>query len=150
MDGICNVWSAKSNTTLIIFTASAAMLLKLVGRNICLFLDLLTDPVKPGLLFYKHLCYSVSQSAIPSLKSSKCLHSQTVRARELKFWENFHLPINVACQLSHVTCQMSPVTCNIFLCVDKVLSLTVEGLLSTGLLLQFFYIIKKNPAYRRH
>ena len=37
-----------------------------------------------------------------------------VRARELTFWENVHLPPPVTCQVSHVTCHvhMSPVTCH--------------------------------------
>ena len=42
--------------------------------------------------------------------SSKHLHSQTVRARELNFFETVHLPPPVMCNVSHVTCHMSCVT----------------------------------------
>ena len=45
--------------------------------------------------------------------SSKHLHSQTVRARKLKFSKKVHLPPPVMCYLSHVTCHMSHVTCPI-------------------------------------
>ena len=44
--------------------------------------------------------------------SSKHLHSQTVRARKLKFWEKVHLPPPVTCHMSHVACHMSHVTCH--------------------------------------
>ena len=33
-------------------------------------------------------------------------NSQTVRARELKFWEKFHLLPHVTCQVSHVKCNL--------------------------------------------
>ena len=40
--------------------------------------------------------------------SSKHLLSQTVRARDLKLWENIHLPLSlVMCQVSHVTYHVS-------------------------------------------
>ena len=41
--------------------------------------------------------------------SSRHLHSQTIRDRELKFWEKVDLPNMscVTCHLSHVTCLMS-------------------------------------------
>ena len=52
-------------------------------------------------------------------ESSKPLHSQTVQARDVKFWENVHLPTCVmclvscvVCHVSHITCHMSKVTCN--------------------------------------
>ena len=37
-------------------------------------------------------------------KSSRHLHSQTGRARDLKLWENVNLPPCVTCHISHVTC----------------------------------------------
>ena len=37
-------------------------------------------------------------------------HSQTVRARDLKFWEYVHLPPSVTCQMSHVLRLLSCVT----------------------------------------
>ena len=37
---------------------------------------------------------------------TKHLHSQTVRARELKFFREVHLAPPVTCHMSHVTCQM--------------------------------------------
>ena len=44
--------------------------------------------------------------------SSKHLYSKFVRAREMKLWENFHVPLYVTCHLSHVGCHMSCVTCH--------------------------------------
>ena len=57
---------------------------------------------------------------------------QTIRARELKFFENFHHPqhvmchmLHVTCYMSHVMCRMSCVTCYIFF-FYKVVGLTPE------------------------
>ena len=55
----------------------------------------LTDPVLPG-LSYKHLRHWFINSV--SLKS------QTVRARELEFWEKVHLSQHVTCHMSCVKC----------------------------------------------
>ena len=41
-----------------------------------------------------------------SSKSSRHLHSKTVWARDLKCWENVHLPPHVTCHVSHVMCHM--------------------------------------------
>ena len=41
------------------------------------------------------------------------LHSKTVRARELKWLENVHLPPRVMCHMSTVVCHMSTVTCHV-------------------------------------
>ena len=41
------------------------------------------------------------------LKSSNYLHSQTVRARDLKFWDNVHHHLCVMCHVSCVMCHMS-------------------------------------------
>ena len=72
------------------------------------------------------------------------IKKQTVRARELKFWENVHPPQRVMCHVScvmchvsHVTCHVSHVTCHyffyyIFFCLIKCWKYSVEGLLSTG------------------
>ena len=42
--------------------------------------------------------------------SSKYLHSQTIRAKELKFLEKVHQPLPVTYHVSCVTCHMSHVT----------------------------------------
>ena len=63
-----------------------------------------------------------------------------VRARELKFWENVHIPqtchvSHVMCHVSHVTCHMSLVTFFFFFffcLLTKWWSLSSEVLLSTG------------------
>ena len=44
---------------------------------------------------------------------SKWYNSQTIRAKELKFGVNVHLPKCVACHVSHVTCHVSCVTCHV-------------------------------------
>ena len=44
--------------------------------------------------------------------SSVHLHSQTVRARELKFWEKVHLLPRVICHVSHAMCHVSCVPCH--------------------------------------
>ena len=51
-------------------------------------------------------------SSCSSQSSKHCL-SQTVKARELKFWENVHPPPFVKCHMSHVTCHMSCVRCHV-------------------------------------
>ena len=50
--------------------------------------------------------------------SSKHHHSQTVRARELTFWEKVHLSPPVTCHVLNVTCHMSHVTCHMSLVVS--------------------------------
>ena len=54
---------------------------------------------------------SVSQSSFSS-QSSKHHNSQTLRARDLKFWHNDHHPLCVLCHMSCVTCHMLHVTCH--------------------------------------
>ena len=54
---------------------------------------------------------SVSESSFVKISSTN-LHSVTVRARELKFWEKVHFPPPVICHVSHVTCHVSRVTCH--------------------------------------
>ena len=55
---------------------------------------------------------SLISSALSS-KSSKCLHSQTLRGRELKFCENVHPPKRVMCHVSCVMCHVSCVMCHV-------------------------------------
>ena len=43
---------------------------------------------------------------------------QTVRARDLKFWDNVHQPICVTCHMSYVRCHVPHITCHIS-CVCK-------------------------------
>ena len=47
-----------------------------------------------------------------SSKFSKQQKSQTVRARDLKFWHNDHYQSNVMCHMSSVMCHMSHVMCH--------------------------------------
>ena len=58
--------------------------------------------------------YCLSESSFTS-KSSKHLHSQTVRARGLKFWEDVHCSSPSTCHVSCVMCHMSCVTCKMSL-----------------------------------
>ena len=51
--------------------------------------------------------------------SIHCL-SQTVRARELKLWENVHPPPHVTCQVSGVRCRVSGVRCQVSLVICHV------------------------------
>ena len=55
------------------------------------------------------LIHSYSRWSFHSESSRHCL-SQTIRAVELKFWENVHPPPCVTCHVSHVTCHVSCVT----------------------------------------
>ena len=56
------------------------------------------------------LIHSLTNSSFSS-KYSRHLHSQTVWARDLEFWENVHLPWCVTCHISHVTGHMLCFTC---------------------------------------
>ena len=55
---------------------------------------------------------SLTHWVIDTCQSSKRYKSQTVKARELKFWEKVCLPPRVMCHMSCVTCHMSRVTCH--------------------------------------
>ena len=60
--------------------------------------------------------------------SSKHLHSQTVRARELKFWPKVHLPPPVSWHVSHIPYHMSHVTfSSSFVIWDKVVNVVGGG-----------------------
>ena len=83
--------------------------------------------------------------------------SQTVRARQLTFWENAHPLQHVTFHMSHVTCPMSHVTCHMshvmchmsyvacylyiyFFFRTKWWSLSVKSLLSIGPTPSTFYL----------
>ena len=56
------------------------------------------------------LINSLTHSSFSS-KCSKHLHSQTIKAREVKFLENVKSPSHVKSHASHVTCLISCVIC---------------------------------------
>ena len=68
---------------------------------------------RPGVAgaVYKHLGHLFIMQCFSS-KSSKHHKSQTVRARELKFWKNVHPLKHFTCQMSSVTCHMSCIMCH--------------------------------------
>ena len=76
----------------------------------------LTDPVWQG-LFYNHIhdwfIHSLSHWVILFSQSSRNHKSQTVRARDLPFWEFVHPPPCVTCHMSHVKCHVSGVRCQV-------------------------------------
>ena len=93
------------------------------------------------------LTHSMSQWSVSYQSSKPCL-SRAVIAREQIFWENVHPLPCVICHVSHVTCHVSGVACHLSQVTCQVLyvkwrsiyfyftkwwSLSVEGLLSTGL-----------------
>ena len=57
------------------------------------------------------LIHSLSDWSVSS-KPSKHYYTQTVKARELKFWENDHPPPSVTCHVSSVRCQVLCVRCH--------------------------------------
>ena len=76
---------------------------------------LITNPLYPGLFcqnsLFDQLIHSLSDSSFSS-DSSEHLQSHTVRARDLKLWENVLITQPVTCHVSHVTCHMLYVTCH--------------------------------------
>ena len=102
-----------------------------------LWLQFLTEPVEPG-LFYKHLFHWFIQSFINSVSQpfpSEYHQSQTIRVRELKFWENVHPPQHVTCHMSPVMCHKTNVTCQVSYATFffyKVVKLIVEGSVING------------------
>ena len=89
--------------------------------------------------------------------SSKLLHSQTIIARDLKFWGNVHLLPQVMCHMSCVTCSvkchLSHVMCHMS-CVPlwkwTWWSQSVEGLLSMGPTLSSLYALTyKNNNFKK-
>ena len=86
------------------------------------------------LYIIKRPIHSLTESAFSS-KSSRHLHFLTVRADDLKFWENVHLPSCVTCYVSHVTCHMSRVTCHMsHVMCHNLLNKTIKKNLPTKLL----------------
>ena len=85
--------------------------------------------------------------------SSKHFHSQTVRARQLKFWAKVHHPPPVMCHISHVTCHvsyvmchMSCVTCHMSHVTCNVSHITCHMLRATY---HHFYFLQNGGASRR-
>ena len=73
----------------------------------------ITDQAQPW-LFYKHLCNLFIYQLV---ESSTNVHSQTVKARELKILEKVYFPLcvtHVRCQMSGVTSHESHVLCHYF------------------------------------
>ena len=69
---------------------------------------LLTIKNRPGVAGAVLQTHSSLRRSSFSSKSSEHLHSQTVRAREIQFWEKDHLPPPpVTCHVSHVGCHVS-------------------------------------------
>ena len=95
---------------------------KLKYRFLLLFIQVFNRPsVAVAVLQTPFLLINwLSESAFSS-KFPANLHSQAVRARELKFWDNIHLPQHIICHMSCVTCQMSFVTCHMS-CVTCIVS----------------------------
>ena len=82
----------------------------------------------------------MSQSAFSS-QSSRYHKSQTIRARELKFWENVHPPQHVTCHVSRVTCHVSRVTCHMSRVTCHVSHVTF-------FFIYFFFFWKSGEDYR--
>ena len=82
-----------------------------------------------------YFLYSFIKSPFSS-KPSKHHYSQTVRARELRIWENFYTPTRVTCLMLCVTCQVSHVRCQVYFFLIffsyKAVELFGGGMLSTG------------------
>ena len=55
--------------------------------------------------------HCVTHSIILSLQIFKLHYCQTIRARDLIFWDNIHHPMCVMCCMSYVTYHMSGVRC---------------------------------------
>ena len=74
----------------------------------------LPDPVSPGLLYKHHSHWFIHKIILRwfSSKSSKHYKSQTVKARELNFWENVYPIKHFTCHMSSVTCDMSCIMCH--------------------------------------
>ena len=75
-----------------------------------------------GLLLFKKICGAkwfvkdpvwLSNSSFVKISLKHCL-SQTMRSREMNFWENVHHVSFVTYHVAHVTCHISCVTCHIW------------------------------------
>ena len=82
-----------------------------------------------------------------SSKSSMHHNSQTVRARELKFWENVHPTPCVMCHVSCVMCHVSCVTCHVSHVTCHLSSVTChmsnKNLQIFNFFVSFFFCLKK-------
>ena len=92
----------------------------------------------------------MSRNTFPEPQPDSASYSQTIKAKELKFWEKGHLlhlsPVKcnvsrVICHMLHVTCQWS---CFFVLFLTKWRSYSLEGLLSTRPTLSTFYYVGQN------
>ena len=100
-----------------LFEASRSSPLPLWAKHNLLFLTLLSLLSSPMVINRPGLAGAVLQNTPSLIKtltnssvvkvSSKHPHSQTVRARDLKLWENVHLPPYVMCHVSYVRCHRS-------------------------------------------
>ena len=101
---------------------------------------LLSTGPTPSSSLINWLTDSVMVCGSTSSKYSQHHESQTVRARELKFWETVHHVSCVMWHMSRVLCQVSSVTCHMsfffFFCrkikLDKVVELVGGGSVSVG------------------
>ena len=67
-------------------------------------------------------------------------HSETLRAKDLKLWENYHHTLCVMCPVSYVKCYMSLVTCHSSgFCFYKVLKLVSWGSVINGVYPSTFF-----------
>ena len=78
---------------------------KIFTKGICIYIvyRVFNRPSVAAAVLQTHL--EVSHWSFSS-KSLKCHKSLTIRARELKLWENVHPPQHVTCDVSHVTCHV--------------------------------------------
>ena len=100
-------------------------------------------------LDWNGLLYTISRNTFPEPQPDSASYSQTIKAKELKFWEKGHLLPSVTCQMSCVTFRKSHVTCNMSIVMfcffwTKWRSYSVEGLFSTGPTLSNFYYVSQN------
>ena len=58
-----------------------------------------------------HVRYQVSD--VRFYVSGVASKYQTIKPRELTFWDKFHLPPPITCHLSHIMCLVSRVTCHV-------------------------------------
>ena len=84
---------------------------------------------KRAVCYFLFVCNNLFSS-----KPSKHTYTQTVRVRELKFWENVHPPLRFRCQMSGVRCQVSLFSSSVFV-IDTMVELDVfrtECLMTCG------------------
>ena len=98
------------------------------------------------------LIHSLNEWSFCSESSRHC-PSQTVRARELKFWENVHTPRCVSSHVSRVTCHVSHVMCHMSqFCWgwgDKVVELVCGGSIINGASPSSFLLVPQEPLHQQ-